>query len=113
MTCLQREPEVRRLGQPGDLAVRRMRRRWGSCFRDGRITLNTELVGEADDLVDYVLIHELCHLREFNHGPRFYAAMDRALPDWRERRTRLHASRISGFLATPASQDAAPPVAAG
>ena len=101
LQTLRRERRIAALGRPGDLAVRRMRRRWGSCFRDGRITLNTELVAQSDELIDYVLVHELCHLQVFNHGPRFYAALDGCMPDWRERRERLHAARTPGFLSPP------------
>ena len=76
------------------LRLRRMRRRWGSCSASGVITLNTHLVKAPTALLDYVILHELCHLRELNHGPRFYELMDQALPDWRARRqdldTRAH-----------------------
>lgn len=101
LQVIRRDPRIAALGDPGSLKVRRMRRRWGSCFLDGRINLNTELLGEPIPLVDYVIIHELCHLREHNHSPRFYRLMDQVLPDWRERRHRLHRSATSGFLHTP------------
>lgn len=65
------------------LALRRMRRRWGSCSRFGEITLNVDLVRLAPELIDYVIMHELCHIFEFNHGPRFYALQSQAVPDWR------------------------------
>ena len=63
--------------------VVRLRSRWGSCAVGGRITLNLGLVLLAPALADYVLLHELCHVREMNHGPRFYALLAAALPDWR------------------------------
>lgn len=66
------------------LAMRKMRRRWGSCSRDGRITLNVDMVRLAPELIDYVIMHELCHLFEFNHGPRFYRLQSEAVPNWRE-----------------------------
>ena len=71
------------------LRSRPMRSRWGSCSRGGTITLNSELVKYPLEFIDYVLVHELCHLREFNHGPGFYALMDRFLPDWRDRKREL------------------------
>lgn len=68
-----------------ELRLRRMRRRWGSCSRSGRVTLNVELVKLPMSLIDYVIAHELCHLSEFNHGPKFYRLLEYAMPDWKER----------------------------
>lgn len=73
--------------------VVRLRARWGSCAADGRITLNLGLVLLEQPLIDYVLLHELCHLREMNHGPRFYALLGAALPDHRERQAALRQER--------------------
>lgn len=70
---------------PVTLRLRRMRRRWGSCSSERVITLNTRLVEHEPALIDLVVVHELCHLLEFNHSPRFHALMDKALPDWRAR----------------------------
>ena len=86
------------VGRPGlaypTLVPRPTRSRWGSCSHDGRIRLNLQLVEASLALIDYVLLHELCHLLELNHGPRFYALLDAALPDWRERRRALDALRL-------------------
>lgn len=71
----------------------RLRRRWGSCSADGRITLNIGLVLLSPPLIDYVLLHELCHLRELNHGPRFYQLLAAALPDHRQRQSVLRDER--------------------
>lgn len=71
------------------LKIRAMRSRWGSCSRRAIITLNLELVRMPQSCIDYVITHELCHLVEFNHGPRFYALQERFMPDWQERRRRL------------------------
>lgn len=72
------------------VTLRIMRSRWGSCRKSTqRITLNTELARRGRDMLEYVLVHELSHLIELNHGPRFYALMDLHLPDWRERKARL------------------------
>lgn len=71
------------------LRVRHMRTRWGSCSSRGGITLNSELMKMPEELIDYVVLHELCHLREFNHGPGFQALMSRYMPDWQSRRLRL------------------------
>ena len=71
------------------LKLRKMKSRWGSCSRDGVITLNSELIRAPYPLLDYVITHELCHLLEFNHSSRFYQLMDDAMPDWRERKEQL------------------------
>ena len=73
------------------LSVQQMKARWGSCSSRGAIRMNTLLVKAPLDLVDYVILHELCHLKEHNHSARFYALMDQYMPDWRERRARLSA----------------------
>ncbi|PWG65100.1 M48 family metallopeptidase [Spiribacter halobius] len=74
-----------RIGTPPAprLRLRRMRRRWGSCTGSGVVTLNTRLVERCRCLIDYVLVHELCHLRELNHSPRFHALVTELMPDWR------------------------------
>lgn len=73
------------------LTVRAMRRRWGSCSSTGKVTLNLHLIKMPVALLDYVIHHELCHLLEMNHSPRFYALMDAAMPDWRGHRHNLRA----------------------
>lgn len=77
--------------QPASLGFRHMRTRWGSCSRSRRISLNTALMQMPPECIDYVIWHELCHLHEFNHGPRFYALQTRVCPDWAERKRRLEA----------------------
>lgn len=72
------------------LTIRTMKTRWGSCTSKGRVTLNRKLLHMSEDLIDYVILHELCHLKELNHSPRFYALMDRVLPHWRDCRKRLN-----------------------
>jgi predicted metal-dependent hydrolase len=67
-----------------------MRTHWGSCTRGGHVTLNPLLVQAPKDCIDYVLIHELCHLAEFNHARTYYGLLGRVLPDWKARRSRLN-----------------------
>lgn len=71
------------------LKLRAMRRRWGSCASHGGINLNLWLLGAPRACIDFVVAHELCHLREFHHGPGFYRLMDRVMPDWRAKENRL------------------------
>jgi predicted metal-dependent hydrolase len=83
--------QVKHLGIPPVQSwnIRKMKTRWGSCRRSGKITLNKTLIKLPLPIIDYVIIHELCHLKEFNHGKGFYQLMSQALPDWYERREAL------------------------
>lgn len=75
------------------LGIRRMTTRWGSCVpSEGRIWLSLALVERPPTLLEYVIVHELAHLREASHGPRFRALMDQHLPDWERRRRELDAT---------------------
>lgn len=75
---------------PSRLTLRWMTTRWGSCSsRNGRISLNLALAALPAAFLEQVLVHELVHLLEPNHGPRFQARMEALLPDWRSRRAAL------------------------
>ncbi len=71
------------------ISVRRMRKRWGSLSDQGTVTLNTELVKAPRECIDYVITHELCHLRHGNHGPGFYRLLESVLPDWEKIKLKL------------------------
>jgi predicted metal-dependent hydrolase len=73
------------------LSVRRMKARWGSCSSTGNIILNLKLIHLPLECIDYVIVHELCHLKEHNHSKRYYRLLEQILPDWRERRAALNA----------------------
>ena len=77
------------LPQPGSVSVRKMKRRWGTCHTGGAIWLNRELMKRSPDLIDYVIIHELCHLVHHNHGKEYYKLLGSILPGFRELRKRL------------------------
>lgn len=85
----------------GRVAIRRQRTRWGSCSGKGNLNFNCLLMLVPEDVRDYVIVHELCHLREMNHSPRFWTAVESVLPDYKLRRKWLkeHGSAIISRLA--------------
>ena len=74
----------------GKVAYRNMTSRWGSCQPStGRICINVRLALYPPECLEYVVVHELCHLLERGHGPRFHQLMDAFMPDWKQRRAKL------------------------
>jgi len=71
------------------LLVRKIKTRWGSCSPSGRILMNLDTIQLPVTCIDYVLMHELCHLRYPNHGKAFWRLLDRCMPDWKVRREKL------------------------
>lgn len=67
----------------GRVTIRNQRSRWGSCSRGGRIALNFRLVQMPPHICDYILVHELMHIPQQNHGPRFWRLVEAAYPDFR------------------------------
>jgi predicted metal-dependent hydrolase len=71
--------------------LQRMKTKWGSCnHKAGRIRLNTELVKKPKDLLEYVIVHEMVHLKEPTHSERFMTILGRHYPSWREARAELN-----------------------
>ncbi|MCU0455474.1 MAG: M48 family metallopeptidase [Bacteroidales bacterium] len=68
---------------PSGLVVKPLRSRWGSCSSHGKITLSSELVKLDPVYADYVIIHELCHLKHHNHGKEFYLLLGKLVPDYK------------------------------
>ena len=75
-----------------------MKTQWGSCSPTGAIHLNPALIRAPRHCIDYVLTHELCHLREHNHSKRFYALLENHLPQWAE--TKAELDRLAELLLT-------------
>jgi predicted metal-dependent hydrolase len=69
-----------------------MRKRWGSHTLSGRVLLNDALISAPRDCIDYVIVHELCHVVEPNHSPRFLRLLRRSMPDWERRKELLERS---------------------
>jgi predicted metal-dependent hydrolase len=77
------------LAAPPAFGLRAMRTQWGSCSPARALLLNPLLVKAPAACVDYVIVHELCHLKEHNHGRRFHQLLQAAMPDWRQRKSTL------------------------
>ncbi len=72
------------------LRIRKMKARWGSCRKNDTIILNPELIRLPTPCIDYVITHELCHLKIHKHNRDFYALLARCMPDWMSRRERIN-----------------------
>ncbi len=72
--------------------LRVMPKRWGSCSSQGNIMLNPELIAAPKECIDYVITHELCHLKISNHSQAFYKLLAKVMGDWERRRKRLNES---------------------
>ena len=69
---------------PRAVQIQEMRRKWGSCSPDGTVTLSSDLLDREERFQDYVIVHELLHLRLANHGRIFKALMSAHVPGWRD-----------------------------
>lgn len=80
------DPDAHR---PKGLIIRKIKQRWGSMSAAGRLLLNLRLIEAPTNAIDYVIAHELCHVTEPNHGPKFFALLTQVMPDWPKRKERL------------------------
>jgi len=71
------------------IVIRRMQSSWGSCSAKGAISLNIKLIQVPVEYIDYVVIHELCHLKYLNHEPKFYKLLSRIMPGWEVKKEKL------------------------
>ncbi len=72
------------------IGFKKTKSRWGECRSDGVINFNYSLIKTASECIDYVIIHEFCHLIEPNHGKKFYALLNKHLPDWKTYKKQLN-----------------------
>ena len=84
----------------GRITIRAQRTRWGSCSSQGNLNFNCLLMLTPASCLDYVVVHELCHRLEMNHSPKFWAKVERVLPDYRASRAWLkaHGQELIGRL---------------
>ena len=76
------------------LFVRAMQSRWGSLSRAGTMTLNVNLVRAPRPCIEYVVTHELCHIKHRDHDARFFKPLGQVMPDWEQRKQRLEAALL-------------------
>ncbi|MCW1929840.1 MAG: DUF45 domain-containing protein [Candidatus Kerfeldbacteria bacterium] len=74
------------------VVVKNQKTRWGSCSHKGNLNIHYKVATLPRELGDYVLVHELCHLKELNHSKKFWTLVKRTIPNYLELRARLHAS---------------------
>ena len=75
--------------EPAGIYLQEMPTRWGSCTAKGKIILNPELIKAPRPCIEYVIVHELCHLVHHNHTQKFIDLQTREMPDWEKRKERL------------------------
>lgn len=73
----------------GKVAIRNQKSRWGSCSKKGNLNFNYKLVFLSPEVRDYVIVHEICHIKEFNHGRGFWTLVSETVPDYYELRKQL------------------------
>ena len=76
------------------ISMRNQKTRWGSCSSQGNLNFNNRLLFVPEELVDYVVVHELAHRKEMNHSKAFWDVVEKYMPDYKERRAKLREYHI-------------------
>ena len=74
---------------PSAVKINSASTRWGSCSAKASLNFSWKLILAPDDVIDYVVVHELCHIKHMNHSPEFWSEVGKIVPDWREKRESL------------------------
>ncbi|MDA9109432.1 M48 family metallopeptidase [Woeseiaceae bacterium] len=80
---------------PSSVSVKTYKSRWGSCSHKGEIIYNWKIILAPHRIVDYVVVHELCHLLEHNHSPKYWRQVERHTPDWKNCRNWLKSNSVN------------------
>jgi hypothetical protein len=78
----------------GRVVIRNQKTRWGSCSRKGNLNFNYKIALLSPKAADYIIVHELCHLKEFNHSGKFWDLVAQAVPDYKEIRSSLRTNGL-------------------
>ena len=88
--CMRKFPQA----QQPELVLKSFKKRWGGMSGDGKLTLNTDLVRAPLECIDYVIMHELCHIEHPHHGSEFWSLLSQKLPGWQKHKNRLELALV-------------------
>jgi predicted metal-dependent hydrolase len=83
---------------PNSITVKDYKSRWGSCSVQGDISYNWRIILAPHSIVDYVVVHELCHMLEHNHSSKYWKHVERYMPNWRECKDWLKQNQLAKDL---------------
>jgi len=84
--------------KPGKVTIRSQKTIWGSCTQDNNLSINLKLALAPPEVIDYIIVHELCHITHKNHSKAFWGAVDAVMPDYREKKDWLRLNGCSLIL---------------